>query len=84
MGKRIRVNFAPLIGQLEQRRGVPYTIEAIARGIGVSRPTIKSWLDSTVTRVDLLTLEKALDWLEAQGLQVELQDLLTREGRGEG
>jgi DNA-binding XRE family transcriptional regulator len=61
--------------RLELRTGKAYTLEAMARGIGIHRNTMLNIANNKTERIDLPIVAKIIEYFRREGLRVELQDL---------
>ena len=73
---KIKTNFAELIKRLEKKRGIDrISNNALARQLPMAYRQVKRFRTDSLTRIDLLTLQKALNFFNKQGLDVGPEDL---------
>ncbi|MBA3531910.1 MAG: helix-turn-helix transcriptional regulator [Ardenticatenales bacterium] len=71
----IRFNLLPLKAKLEIAKGKAYKWGDIARVAGLHSNTLYDIVNNKNRRVDLVTLEKLLDFFRAEGLPIEIGEL---------
>lgn len=72
---KVAFNIFALKRRLELRTGKAYTLEAMARGIGIHRNTMLNIANNKTERIDLPIVAKIIEYFRREGLRVELQDL---------
>lgn len=74
--RRVRFNLFPQIKRLETLRGHNYTADHIGKAAGLHYNTVTDILYNRTRQIRFETLEKLLVFLRAEGLTVELDDLI--------
>ena len=67
---KIKTNFAALLALLEEKRGERYSNNALSRKLPIAYHQVKKLKSDTLTRIDLRTLQKILNFFNREGLEV--------------
>ena len=73
----IRYNLSNLKLELEYKNKREYTWKQLAKEIGVSERTLSSWLHNRTARIDILGIEKLLDFFADEGMPIRFEKLFS-------
>lgn len=71
----MRFNLLPIKHELERLRGKAVSWATIARESGVHANTLSAMLNNNARRIDLETMERLINYFNAQGLSISVADL---------
>ncbi|MGB0384190.1 MAG: hypothetical protein ACPGWR_05130 [Ardenticatenaceae bacterium] len=75
---KIKTNFSALLDELAKQKGLErITTTYVSRELPMSYVQASKLRADKLTRIDLLTLQKTLNFFERHGMEVGFQDLFT-------
>ena len=80
----IRTNFSRLLDLLAEKLGVErISNNYISRSMPMDYKQVRRWRDDKLTRFDLITLQKSLNFFNSHGLKIGIQDLFCMDSDDE-